>query len=397
MKKLLVVALALAGCVSWTDPKPYASRRMESSGAELRRDELPGQGAIGDLGNFTFTVDAARMCQRHDRTIEKTEQVQHKKLSTPGLVAALAGAALVVSGIGFIANDDASSGITQGVIGGAILGYVGYQRFLDTSRKGNPDEKTVSDETTEVPCEGGTLAELLGPLTMTTPWGETLVSPTGDDGKVEFRVDWAHTGIDAYADGARDKIRVAWRVASEKLALVAQWQPTEGDADRAITLIASQAPEPPDLVVTAFEIDGGQFLAGKTQTLKLTIENRGAGAAVDVKADTRSSIAELHGQHFVFGDIPGKEARTRTIEVATDAHEPEATATIVLAFSEAKGHAPSNYTVKFPVTREVCPEGKLTRKQYKTKRDALKKALASGGITQEEFERYDAELVGCLE
>lgn len=395
MRRLLAVTLLLTGCVAWTDPKPYASRRVESSAAELRRDELPGTGAIGDLGNFTFTVDEARLCQRHDRTLETTVQVQHKKLSTPGLVAALAGAALVVSGISFVAKGDSGSGITQAVIGGAILGYVGYQRFLDTSRKGNADEKQIADDTTDSRCDGD-VAEILGPLTMTTPWGETLVSPVVG-GKAEFRVDWAHTGIDAYADGARDKIRVAWRVASEKLALVTQWQPPESDADRAITLIASQAPEPPDLVVTGFEIDGGQFLAGKTQTLKLTIENRGAGAAVDVKADTRSSIAELHGQHFVFGDIPGKETRTRTIEVATDAHEGEATATIVLAFSEAKGRAPANYTAKFPVTREVCPEGRLTRKQYKAKRDALKKALAAGGITQEEFERYDAELVGCLE
>jgi len=396
VKRLLPLCLLLTGCIAWSSPKPYASRRVESSAAELRRDELPGTGTIGNLGNFVFTVDAARLCQRHDRTIETTTQVQHKQLSTPGLVAALIGAGLVVSGVSFVAKGDSGSGIGQAVFGAGILGYVGYQRLLDTMRKGQPDEKVIGDDAVDAPCEGA-VADLVGPLTMTTPWGETLISPVGADGKAEFRVDWAHTGVDAYRDDARDKIRVAWRVASEKLALVTQWQPAEGDADRAITLIAAQAPEPPDLVVTVFEIDGGQFLAGKTQTLKLTIENRGAGAAVDVKADTRSSIAELHGQHFVFGDIPGKETRTRTIEVATDAQEAEASATIVLAFSEAKGRVPANHTAKFAVTREVCPEGRLTRKQYKAKRDALKKALAAGGITAEEFERYDAELVGCLE
>jgi hypothetical protein len=45
----------------------------------------------------------------------------------------------------------------------------------------------------------------------------------------------------------------------------------------------------------------------------------------------------------------------------------------------------------------LCPSGKLDRPQYLAKRRALEEARAAGDITADEFDRYDAELVGCLE
>ncbi len=44
----------------------------------------------------------------------------------------------------------------------------------------------------------------------------------------------------------------------------------------------------------------------------------------------------------------------------------------------------------------LCPDGRITRAQYEAKRASLEAAVDSGTLTQEEFERYDAELVGCL-
>ena len=46
---------------------------------------------------------------------------------------------------------------------------------------------------------------------------------------------------------------------------------------------------------------------------------------------------------------------------------------------------------------KVCPHGRLTREKYRAKRAELKAALDAGELTQEEFDSYDAELVGCLE
>jgi hypothetical protein len=45
----------------------------------------------------------------------------------------------------------------------------------------------------------------------------------------------------------------------------------------------------------------------------------------------------------------------------------------------------------------VCPDGKLTRTQYEKKRVELKAALDAGALSAEEHDRYDAELVSCLE
>jgi hypothetical protein len=46
---------------------------------------------------------------------------------------------------------------------------------------------------------------------------------------------------------------------------------------------------------------------------------------------------------------------------------------------------------------KICPEGKLSRDKFNTKRIALRKKLDEGLISQEEHDKYYAELVECLE
>jgi hypothetical protein len=46
---------------------------------------------------------------------------------------------------------------------------------------------------------------------------------------------------------------------------------------------------------------------------------------------------------------------------------------------------------------KICPDGKLTREQFARKRAELRKKLDAGLISREEFDRYETELVGCLE
>lgn len=45
----------------------------------------------------------------------------------------------------------------------------------------------------------------------------------------------------------------------------------------------------------------------------------------------------------------------------------------------------------------ICKQGKLTRDAYLRKRKQLQDALASGALSQQEFDGYDAEMVSCLE
>jgi hypothetical protein len=45
----------------------------------------------------------------------------------------------------------------------------------------------------------------------------------------------------------------------------------------------------------------------------------------------------------------------------------------------------------------MCTQGKLTRDAYEAKRKRMQDALKSGALNQAEYDRYDAEIVSCLE
>jgi hypothetical protein len=46
---------------------------------------------------------------------------------------------------------------------------------------------------------------------------------------------------------------------------------------------------------------------------------------------------------------------------------------------------------------QVCPGARITREEYRRRHEALRGALASGALTQDEFDEYDAELILCIE
>jgi hypothetical protein len=45
----------------------------------------------------------------------------------------------------------------------------------------------------------------------------------------------------------------------------------------------------------------------------------------------------------------------------------------------------------------LCEPGQLTRAQYQAKIAELRAGVTAGDITQAQFDRYDAELVACLQ
>ena len=49
-----------------------------------------------------------------------------------------------------------------------------------------------------------------------------------------------------------------------------------------------------------------------------------------------------------------------------------------------------------PEIHGVCP-GQLAQAEYLARRTKLESMLAQGVLTQVDFDRYDAELVGCLQ
>jgi hypothetical protein len=57
----------------------------------------------------------------------------------------------------------------------------------------------------------------------------------------------------------------------------------------------------------------------------------------------------------------------------------------------------SALSIRVTSARADCPSGKLTRDAYLAKRKQLQAAVGTGSLNQDEFDRYDARLVACLE
>jgi hypothetical protein len=152
---------------------------------------------------------------------------------------------------------------------------------------------------------------------------------------------------------------------------------------------------PPDVRVVKLAVAGRSSLAiGGANQLVLELANKG-GNAKGVTAKTRSSIAALHGLAFAFGDIPAGETTTRMVELAIPEDTRGETATILVTFAVGNGNAPAELAQKLPLARATCT--KITRAQYDDKRAKLQRSLDAGEITQDEFDRFDAELLRCLE
>ena len=115
----------------------------------------------------------------------------------------------------------------------------------------------------------------------------------------------------------------------------------------------------------------------------------------------RSSSAALHGLQLSFGRIEPGETLTRTRDVALASQADEVDPTVVAVVTSGNA-PPASATSKLRLATEaplhgLCERGALTRDAYRIKRNSLEAALAAAALTQQEFDRYDAALVRCIE
>jgi hypothetical protein len=55
-------------------------------------------------------------------------------------------------------------------------------------------------------------------------------------------------------------------------------------------------------------------------------------------------------------------------------------------------------TLALEVARpQICPDGKISRAKFQARRAELRRKLDAKLINQAEFDRYETELVGCME
>jgi serine/threonine-protein kinase len=140
---------------------------------------------------------------------------------------------------------------------------------------------------------------------------------------------------------------------------------------------------------------------GGVNRIVLSVTNRGPDPAHGVVAQLRSSSAALHGLQLSFGRIEPGETLTRTRDVALASQADEIDPTVVAVVTSGNA-PPASTTGKLRLATEAplhgpCERGALTRDAYRIKRNSLEAALAAAALTQQEFDRYDAALVRCIE
>lgn len=259
---------------------------------------------------------------------------------------------------------------------------------------------TRTRKTTEtVPCND----ELLGKLALRTPWGITLPeqSAIGSPPAATFEIDWNLDNLDPKSAAGRARLAGPWVVQSSALGTIASIQLPDAEVARAADLVGDartrivKGATPASLVTAGFTVDGGVITPGSPTTLRLSVENRGASSARNVVVTTRSSLAELHDLKVQFDLLqPGKKAE-RTLSVTVPGNVSNPTVTVVLLFSEASGQIPQPVTQQLKLVNTVCPNGTFSRAEYEQKRGRLEGQLGKG-ITQDEFNKLDAELVRCI-
>ena len=158
------------------------------------------------------------------------------------------------------------------------------------------------------------------------------------------------------------------------------------------------APAPPHAALTA--VLSSDASHGGVNRIVLSVTNRGPDPAYGVVAQLRSSSAALHGLQLSFGRIERGETVARTQDVAL-AGADEIAPTVVAAVTSSNA-PPASTTGKLRLATEatlpgLCTRGALTRDAYRIKRNGLEAALAAAALTQQEFDRYDAALVSCIE
>jgi len=407
---LVLAVVTASGCIySWNGERTTV-RKPVTSKTRPRADVLPGRAEVVPDGTIRFAVELERLCQRDRATREEIGVERRKRFNTLGQAVMGVSAAAIVTGVWMVTQYDSSAdlgfllGGVYTIVGGAA-GIVVPVVFRLTDPDSYPlskgfektDERIVHEGTDLLACPNG--AAGVGELTLTTPWGAGAAATPSGEGVAVFSVDWANERAGALST---NQLASAWQVSSGALKTAATWTPSTDEAKQIAEIIARTKERvvvgatPPQLEVT-FEAGANGLEIGVGGQLVLTVHNRGGSTASTFVAKTRSSMPALHGRVFSFGNVQPGSTVTRTLDVTIPDDVVDDAATVLVTFTEGSGNAPAELTKKLPLTRAVCPGGKLTRAKYDEKRGKLKRALAAGDMTQAEFDKFDAELLHCLE
>jgi hypothetical protein len=139
-----------------------------------------------------------------------------------------------------------------------------------------------------------------------------------------------------------------------------------------------------------------QLDAGETVDLRCTVSNTGSVAGqvrvqltVAGAAQAGSNAKDLAGGASTVFDLPITIPRDLPLDAPV-----EIAVTAIEARYQRNAATTLTGVIHMP---KLCTAGQLTRAQYDARIRELRAAVAAGDLTQAELDRYEAELVGCLQ
>ena len=97
--------------------------------------------------------------------------------------------------------------------------------------------------------------------------------------------------------------------------------------------------------------------AGAASELALTVRNDGPGPAFRLVGSTKSDHPKLHGLRFSFGKLAPGATMTKKVAVSIPREDLASEVAVLVAFTEAGGNQPSNYTKRFQI--QLAPRPRL--------------------------------------
>jgi hypothetical protein len=256
---------------------------------------------------------------------------------------------------------------------------------------------TSERRTNSSTCVGGELS-----VTLISPWGSASKSPIEADSTAQFAIDWAVSGVEPLAEDAGFRLSNGWQLAVDDVTV--DWVPPQATLPLMIEAVAAAAgidmtiaeeTRPVDLEVTA--VVETKLRMGAKASLLFTVRNNGPGVAYRAVVLTSSNVRSLHGLQVSFGLLQAGEAKTKQVDVVIPRDETDTEAKLTLT-AQANQVPLRTTTQRFAIKpASMCPDGSITRDEYRRRHEALFEALKAGALAQDEFDAYDAELILCID
>jgi hypothetical protein len=137
--------------------------------------------------------------------------------------------------------------------------------------------------------------------------------------------------------------------------------------------------------------------AGQTANLSCEVKNEGAPVA-DLRVVATVSGPQGHVTSAPFSLGTGRAHKVLlAIDVPQDAAIDSELSLVVETAGGKDAPIARTRLVALVSRPQICPDGQLTREEFARKRDELRRKLDAGLITKAEYQKYEAELVACLE